>query len=106
MPESQAFTGQNTIKMYATTWCGDCRMAKRWFDAHGIPYDYINIETDERAAAEVLRINRGMRSVPTIVFPDGSILVEPSAPTGRQMLAGTRTFAQRTSETSVQRSRE
>ena len=79
MPESQAFTGQHTIKMYATTWCGDCRMAKRWFDAHSIPYDYINIETDERAAAEVLRINRGMRSVPTIVFPDGSILVEPSA---------------------------
>src|SRR5258708_38055453 len=41
--------------------------------------DYINIERDERAAAEVLRINRGMHSVPTIVFPDGSILVEPRA---------------------------
>jgi len=79
MSESQTFTGQNTIKMYATTWCGDCRMAKRWFDAHGIPYDYINIEEDEHAAAYVLRVNRGMRSVPTIVFPDGSILVEPSA---------------------------
>ncbi len=79
MPESQTFTGQNRIKMYATTWCGDCRMAKRWFDAHGIPHDYINIERDERAAAEVLRINRGMHSVPTIVFPDGSILVEPRA---------------------------
>ena len=79
MQESQAFTCQNKIKMYATTWCGDCRMAKRWFDAHGIPYDYINIETDERAAAEVLLLNRGMRSVPTIVFPDGSVLVEPSA---------------------------
>ena len=79
MPESQTFTGQNRIKIYATTWCGDCRMAKRWFDAHGIPYDSINIETDECAAAEVLRINRGMRSVPTIVFPDSSVLVEPSA---------------------------
>jgi mycoredoxin len=79
MSGSQAFTGQHKIKMYTTTWCGDCHMAKRWFDAHGIPYDYINIERDERAAAEVLRINRGMRSVPTIVFPDGSILVEPSA---------------------------
>ena len=79
MSGSQTFTGQNKIKMYATTWCGDCRMAKHWFDAHGIPYDYLNIERDERAAAEVLRINRGMRSVPTIVFPDGSILVEPSA---------------------------
>ena len=79
MSGSQAFTGQNKIKMYATTWCGDCRMAKRWFDAHSIPYDSINIETDECAAAEVLRLNRGMRSVPTIVFPDGSVLVEPSA---------------------------
>jgi mycoredoxin len=64
--------------MYATTWCGDCRMAKRWFDAHDIPYEYINIENDEQAAAEVLRINGGMRSVPTIIFPDGSVLVEPS----------------------------
>ncbi len=32
-----------------------------------------------RAAAYVVRVNRGMRSVPTIVFPDGSILVEPGA---------------------------
>jgi mycoredoxin len=84
MSESQPFTGQHTIKMYATTWCVDCRMAKRWFDAHGIPYEYINIERDEHAAAEVLRLNRGMRSVPTIVFPDGSVLVEPSA---RQLAA-------------------
>ncbi len=71
-------TQQETIKMYVTTWCGDCRMAKRWFDAHNIPYEYINIEEDQNAAAYVLRVNGGMRSVPTIVFPDGSILVEPS----------------------------
>jgi len=77
MQELDATTGQERIKMYATPWCGDCRMAKRWFDAHGIPYDYINIEEDEQAAAYVLRVNRGMQSVPTIVFPDGSILVEP-----------------------------
>jgi mycoredoxin len=66
------------IKMYATRWCGDCRMAKRWFEAHNIPYEYINIEEDEAAAAYVVRVNHGMRSVPTIVFPDGSVLVEPS----------------------------
>ena len=67
------------IKMYVTTWCGDCRFAKRWFDAHGIPYEVINIEEDENAAELVKRVNGGMRSVPTIVFPDGSVLVEPSA---------------------------
>ena len=64
--------------MYVTTWCGDCRIAKRWFDAHDIPYEYINIEEDDKAAEFVVRVNSGMRSVPTIVFPDGSILVEPT----------------------------
>jgi mycoredoxin len=70
-------TGEKIV-VYATTWCGDCRMAKRWFDSHGIPYEYINIEQDENAVEVVLRINGGMRSVPTIIFPDGSVLVEPS----------------------------
>lgn len=63
--------------MYVTTWCGDCRMAKRWFDSHDVPYEYINIEEDPRAAEYVMKVNGGMRSVPTIVFPDGSVLVEP-----------------------------
>jgi mycoredoxin len=71
-------TGEK-IKMYATTWCGDCRMAKRWFDAHGVSYDYINIEEDESAAEFVVKVNGGARSVPTIIFPDGSVLVEPTA---------------------------
>jgi len=84
MQESHPTTKQERIKMFATRWCGDCRMAKRWFDVHGIPYDYINIEEDDNAAAYVVRVNRGMQSVPTIVFPDGSILVEPSA---RQLAA-------------------
>ncbi len=69
---------EKEIKIYATNWCGDCRIAKRWFDAHDIPYEYINIEEDDKAAEFVVRVNRGMRSVPTIVFPDGSILVEPT----------------------------
>jgi len=76
---SQPMARQETIKMYATTWCGDCRMAKRWFDSHDVPYEYINIEEDDRAAAYVVRVNKGMQRVPTIVFPDGSVLVEPSS---------------------------
>ncbi len=81
MPESTLQTPQTgeKIKMYVTTWCGDCRFAKRWLDAHSIPYETINIEEDEMAAELVKRINDGMRSVPTIIFPDGSILVEPGA---------------------------
>ena len=74
---ANASANERTIKMYVTTWCGDCRMAKRWFDAHGIAYESINIEEDDKAAEYVKRVNQGYRSVPTIVFPDGSILVEP-----------------------------
>lgn len=70
---------EQKITMYATTWCGDCRSAKRWFDSHGIAYDYINIEENEGAADYVKQVNGGSRTVPTIVFPDGSILVEPDA---------------------------
>src|SRR5215470_17367988 len=53
-------------------------MVKRWLDDHGIAYESLNINQDEQAANYVLRVKRGMRSVPTIVFPDSSILVEPS----------------------------
>jgi mycoredoxin len=66
------------IIMYSTTWCGDCRRAKRFFDEHGVAYENIDIEGDTAAAQEVLRINGGMRRVPTILFPDGTVLVEPS----------------------------
>ncbi len=64
--------------MYSTPWCGDCRRAKRVFAALGVEYSEIDIEEDEHAAEEVVRLNRGNRSVPTILFPDGSVLVEPS----------------------------
>lgn len=66
------------IFMYTTPWCGDCRRAKRVFAARGVPYTEIDIERDEAAAEQVTRVNHGSRSVPTILFPDGSVLVEPS----------------------------
>ncbi len=65
--------------MYSTTWCGDCRRAKRVFADFGVPYIEVNIEEDEDAAELVQTLNNGMRSVPTIVFPDGGVLVEPSS---------------------------
>lgn len=69
------------IIMYTTRWCGDCRRAKRVFAARNVAYTEIDIERDEAAAERVMRINRGARSVPTILFPDGSTLVEPSTST-------------------------
>ena len=66
------------IVMYGTSWCPDCRRAQRVLEQNGVQYEYVNIEEDEAAAAYVVEVNRGYRSVPTILFPDGSILVEPS----------------------------
>ena len=65
------------IIVYATTWCPDCRRAKKFFDDHGINYEYVDIDNNREASAYVNQLNNGMRSVPTILFPDGSILVEP-----------------------------
>jgi mycoredoxin len=66
------------IKVYATAWCGDCRMAKHVLDSRAIAYEYIDIDLAPEAAEIVQRINGGFRSVPTILFPDGRVLVEPT----------------------------
>lgn len=71
-------SAQTTIVIYGTSWCPDCRRAQRVLDTQGVAYTYINIEDDDAAAAYVVQVNRGYRSVPTILFPDGSVLVEPS----------------------------
>lgn len=66
------------IIMYTTSWCSDCRRAKRVFAAWNVPFMEVDIEDDEAAAERVASLNGGMRSVPTILFPDGTKLVEPS----------------------------
>ncbi len=66
------------VTMYTTTWCGDCRRSKRFLDAHDVAYEEVNIEHSPEAMREVMRINNGYRSVPTIIIEDGPTLVEPS----------------------------
>lgn len=66
------------IILYGTSWCGDCRRTRRIFSQTGTSYDDIDIDADLEAETFVKQINHGNRSVPTIIFPDGSILVEPA----------------------------
>ena len=68
----------DSIVVYSTVWCPDCKRAKRFFGEQRVPYVNIDIEQDPAAMAFVQQINHGKRIIPTIVFPDGSILVEPS----------------------------
>ena len=64
--------------MYATRWCGDCRLARRVLDRHGIDYQMVDITEDTSARRYVEEINGGYRSVPTIVFPSRKVIVEPT----------------------------
>jgi len=66
------------IKVYGTSWCPHTAQTRQCLKRHGIRYDWCDIEEDEVGCAFVEKVNRGNRSVPTIVFPNGSILVEPS----------------------------
>lgn len=67
------------IIVYGTNWCGDCYNARKFLKKHKIEFEWINIDMDIDGERSVLDINNGMRSVPTIIFEDGSILVEPSS---------------------------
>ncbi len=66
------------IVFYGTTRCGGSSRAKKVLLQRGISYRWVDIDLDPEGRAEVERINNGYRSVPTIVFPDGEILVEPT----------------------------
>ena len=64
--------------MYTTTWCGYCVRLKRFLDREGIAYREVNIEEDDAAAAYVMSVNGGNRTVPTLLFPNGEAATNPS----------------------------
>ena len=66
------------ITMYGAEWCGDCRRSKRFLDANNVKYNYIDVEADVTASDKVIEINGGQRSIPVIIFSDGTHLTEPS----------------------------
>ena len=66
------------VEMYSTNWCPDCLRAKLVLRRLNVDFIEIDIERDKEGYARVLAHNDGRRVVPTIFFPDGSALVEPS----------------------------
>lgn len=66
------------ITVYGANWCGDCRRAKKFLGEQRIHYNWVDIEQQPEAQQIVEDYNDGKRIIPTIVFEDGSILVEPS----------------------------
>jgi thioredoxin reductase (NADPH) len=71
-------SSETPITVYGASWCPDCRRAKQFLASHRIAYEWIDLEEFPERTAEVEARNDGKRIIPTIVFPDGSFLAEPS----------------------------
>lgn len=67
-----------SMRMYSTTWCGYCQRLKAQMGREGIAFEEIDIEADPEAAAYVESVNGGNQTVPTVVFPDGTAMTNPS----------------------------
>lgn len=74
------------LTMYTTTWCAFCKRLKRQLAADGIEMAEVDIEQDPSAADFVMSVNGGFQTVPTVVFPDGSALTNPSAAAVKERL--------------------
>lgn len=73
--------------MYTTSWCGYCVRLKSQLQREGIEFTEVNIETDPDAADLVMKVNGGNRTVPTVLFADGSALTNPSLAQVKAQLA-------------------
>ena len=75
------------VTMYSTVWCGYCRRLKSQMEREGIAYAEVDIEHDPAAADFVMKVNGGNQTVPTLLFPDGTAMTNPSLAQVKQRLA-------------------
>ncbi|MET7999049.1 glutaredoxin domain-containing protein [Amycolatopsis sp. NPDC005232] len=64
--------------VYGASWCPDVKRSRALLDSRGVAYDYVDVEADPAAETLVRSLQHGARRIPTIVFADGTHLVEPS----------------------------
>ena len=75
------------LTMYTTQWCGFCKRLRAQLGRAGVEITEVDIERDPGAADYVMSVNGGNQTVPTVVFPDGMALTNPSAARVRERLA-------------------
>jgi thioredoxin reductase (NADPH) len=66
------------LTVYGANWCPDCRRTKKFLGEQRIHYHWVDLEQAPEAQKIVEDLNDGKRIIPTIVFADDSVLVEPS----------------------------
>ncbi|HEX9515292.1 MAG TPA: mycoredoxin [Streptosporangiaceae bacterium] len=74
------------LTMYTTPWCGYCRRLKSQLAREGVEITEVDIEREPDAAEYVMAVNGGYQTVPTVLFPDGSTLTNPSVRAIKQRL--------------------
>jgi mycoredoxin len=77
----------SSLTMFTTTWCGYCQRLKKQMEREGIDFGEVDIEQDDGAADLVMKVNGGNQTVPTLLFPDGSALTNPTVDQIREKLA-------------------
>ncbi|HQK94455.1 MAG TPA: glutaredoxin domain-containing protein [Armatimonadota bacterium] len=68
----------DAIVFYGADWCPDCLRSKRYLEHHGVVFRFVDTDADPGANEAIRHLQGGRERIPTIVFPDGSFLVEPS----------------------------
>ncbi len=68
-----------TIQVYGAQWCGDCRRTKAQLEGLGVAFDYLEVDKDDALRDKAIEIS-GKQSIPVVVLPDGTYMVEPSNP--------------------------
>lgn len=76
-----------SFTMYSTEWCGYCKRLKSQLNEIGITFEEVNIEEVPGTAEIVEKVNGGNRTVPTLVFSDGTAMTNPSAKQVQEKLA-------------------
>ena len=87
-PPDYAAAHDGKVILYSTSWCGYCFRLKKILKNEGITYTEVDIEFDPAAAEFVASVNGGNQTVPTLKFPDGSTLTNPSGAQVKAKLAG------------------
>lgn len=76
-----------SITMFTTVWCGYCNRLKAQLDREGVPFTEIDLEQNPEHVPFVEDVNGGNRTVPTVVFPDGTTATNPSVIEVRRRIA-------------------
>ena len=75
------------VTMYTTQWCGYCKRLKKMMQDVGIHFAEVDIEQVPGTAEIVEKVNNGNRTVPTLVFTDGTAMTNPSLAKVQEKLA-------------------